>query len=545
MHKKPEATLHTCVAPIGARKTSAAGPNNICASLRLIFWAAVWFAAAELSAAAAKPNLLYILADDMGVGDVSALNPKSIWKTPHLDRLAREGMVFTDAHSSSGVCTPTRYTLLTGRHSWRSKLKRGVLNGYSPSLIEPGRLTLPGLLRSRGYATAMIGKWHLGFDWEKTGPRAEDVDYTKPLSGGPTAHGFERFLGISASLDMPPYVWIADDRVTAPPAGTVGDSPAPRLWRAGPIGGDFRMEEVQPRFTEKTISFLAERAAQRDGRPFFLYLALAGPHTPTLATKAFAGKTPTEYGDFILQIDADIGAILAALDKHRLAENTLVIFTTDNGYATAGDIPKHRDLGHDSSGGFRGTKSDVFEGGHRVPFIARWPGVTAPGSRCADVVGHLDVFATMAEVLDAKLPDNAAEDSSSLFALLRGQKAPGTRREALVHHSSEGEFAIRQGEWKLILAPGSGGWSHPTRITSPWTVAKADDLTGLPPFQLYNLANDPKETTNLAAAHPAVVQRLGQLMRETIERGRSTPGAPQKNAEGPWPQTAWMSAFAR
>jgi arylsulfatase A-like enzyme len=494
----------------------------------------------------ARPNILLILADDMGVGDVSCLNPKSIWQTPNLDRLAREGMIFTDAHSSSGVCTPTRYTLLTGRHSWRSKLKRGVLNGYGASLIEPGRLTLPGFLRSRGYATAMFGKWHLGVDWKRSGPKPEDVDYTKPFGGGPTAHGFDRFLGISASLDMPPYVWLENDRVTAAPTGTVGDSPAPKLWRAGPIGADFRMEDVQPRLVEKTLGYLAERANSGDGKPFFAYLALAAPHTPTLPTPAFEGKTPTLYGDFIQQIDADVGALLAALEKHGLAKNTLVIFTTDNGYAPAGDIPRHRDLGHDSSGGFRGTKSDAFEGGHRVPFFARWPGVTPAGSRRTDLIGQLDLFATFAELLGVELPENAAEDSSSLLALLRGQRAPATRRDSLVHHSAEGEFAIRQGKWKLILCPGSGGWSPPTRSPSPWTQAKPDSFEGLPPFQLYDLDADPAEKKNLEAQHPEIVQRLGRLMRTTIERGRSTPGTPQPyDTKTPWPQIGWMEKFSQ
>ena len=491
----------------------------------------------------AGPNLLFILADDMGIGDVSCLNPKSIWQTPNLDRLAREGRIFSDAHSSSGLCTPTRYTLLTGRHSWRGQLKKGVLQGYSPSLIEPGRLTLPGFLRAQGYTTAMFGKWHLGVDWTRNGPKPEDVDYGQPFGGGPTAHGFDRFFGIGASLDMPPYVWLQDDRVTAPPAGRVADSPAPRLWRAGPIGADFKMEDVQPRLTEKTSAYLAERAAARDGKPFFLYLAFAAPHTPTLATKAFAGKTRTPYGDFVVQLDADVGALLAALEKNGFASNTLVIFTSDNGYAPAGDIPRHRDLGHDSTGGFRGSKSDSFEGGHRIPFIARWPGMIPAGSRCAEVIGHLDVFATCAELLDAKLPDNAAEDSSSILALLRGQPVPATRRKALVHHSADGEFSIRQERWKLILAPGSGGWSPPTRNPSPWTQPKADNFDGLPPFQLYDLAADPKETTNLADRHPEIVQRLGTLMRSTIERGRSTPGAAQRKTEGPWPQIAWMKEF--
>jgi arylsulfatase A-like enzyme len=284
------------------------------------------------AAAPERPNVLLVLADDMGIGDVSHLNPASLWRTPHLDRLAREGMVFSDAHSSSGVCTPTRYTLLTGRYSWRGRLKRGVLQGYSPPLMEPGRQTLAGFLQAQGYTTALFGKWHLGLDWARSGPAPEDVDWTRPFGGGPRAHGFDRFLGISASLDMPPYVWLRDDRVTAAPAGRVGDSPAPRLWRAGPIGADFKMEEVQPRLTAETLAFLGERAAARDGRPFFALLSLASPHTPTLATGEFAGSTPTPYGDFVRQVDADFGRILVELDRLGLARNTLVVFTTDNGY---------------------------------------------------------------------------------------------------------------------------------------------------------------------------------------------------------------------
>ncbi|HEY1108481.1 MAG TPA: arylsulfatase [Opitutaceae bacterium] len=494
-----------------------------------------------------RPNILFILADDMGAGDVSALNPKSIWKTPHIDRLAREGMTFTDGHSSSGVCTPTRYTLLTGRHSWRGSLKRGVLQGYSPSLIEPGRLTLPGFLKQQGYATAMFGKWHLGVDFARTSAKAkaDQVDFSKPFGGGPLAHGFDRFLGISASLDMPPYVWLENDRVTRPPGGTVKDSPAPYLWRAGPIGEDFKMEEVHPRFTQKTVDYLGERAKAGDGKPFFLYLAYASPHTPTLPTKEFVGKTPTPYGDFVQQLDADIGRILDALDKTGLAKNTLVIFTADNGYAPAGNVPRLQQFGHDSSAGFRGTKSDAFEGGHRVPFLVRWPGVTPAGSRNATVVGHLDVFATCAELLGQRLPDNAAEDSASILALLRGGRDAAPRR-ALVHHSSDGEFAIRDGKWKLILCPGSGGWSKPTRRPSPWTQPTADSFEGLPPFQLYDMEADPAETTNLEARHPEIVQRLGRLMRSYIEKGRSTPGAAQPLlGEANWPEIAWRDKFGK
>jgi arylsulfatase A-like enzyme len=390
----------------------------------------------------------------------------------------------------------------------------------------------------------MFGKWHLGLDWARTGAKPEDVDYARPVGGGPIAHGFDRFFGISASLDMPPYVWIANDRVTAAPDRKVTDSPAPRLWRAGPIGADFKMEDVQPRLVEKTAAYLAERASARDGKPFFVYLALAAPHTPTLATKEFVGKTPTQYGDFVLQIDADVGRLLDALEQQGLAKNTLVIFTTDNGYAPAGNIPRLQNFGHDSSAGFRGAKSDVFEGGHRVPFIARWPGVTPAGTRSDALIGQLDLFATCAELFGVKLPGNVAEDSISLLALLRGQPVSSASRQSLVHHSANGDFAIREGKWKLLLCPGSGGWSPPTRSPSPWTQAKPDDFTGLPPFQLYDLDADPSEKNNLVDRHPEIVQRLGRLMRTTIERGRSTPGAIQRNAEGPWPQIAWMEKFA-
>ena len=505
--------------------------------------AALVAASALLAAAPApKPNVLFILADDMGVGDVSALNPKSAWKTPHLDRLAREGMTFTDAHSASGVCTPSRYTLVTGRYSWRSKMKRGVLQGYSPALIEPGRVTIAEFLRRQGYATAVVGKWHLGLDWAKTGPREDNVDFAQPFANGPLAHGFERFFGISASLDMPPYVWLRDDRATRVPTGTIGDSPAPKLWRGGPIADDFKMDDVQTRFTDESLAFIEQRAAARDGKPFFLYLPLAAPHTPVLPTGKFDGATKTTpYGDFVAQVDADIGRLLAALDRLGLAQNTLVIFSADNGFAPPGGLEPLQKIGHDPSAGRRGFKADVFEGGHRVPFLARWPGVAPAGARCDVTIGHLDVFATCAEILAAKIPDNGGEDSVSFLSLLRGQTTP--RAAPLVNHSADGEFAIRDGKWKLLLCPGSGGWSHPTAAPTQWLKVPKSDLSKLPPFQLYDLAADPAETKNVAAAHPEVVQRMGRAMRELIERGRSTPGVPQQNAPGPWPQTAWMEKF--
>lgn len=501
---------------------------------------------AATKAKAPLPNIVYILADDLGIGDVSCYNPKSAWQTPQLDRLAREGMTFTDAHSASSLCTPSRYALLTGRYAWRGPLKHGVTRGYSPPLLEAGRLTVPALLRAHGYHTAMFGKWHLGLDWARTGANPEAVAFTKPFGGGPTAHGFDYFFGISASLDMPPYVWLENNRAFSLPTGTIGNSPTPKLWRAGVISPNFKLEDVQPRLTEKVIAYLAEHAASRDNQPFFLYLALASPHTPILPTREFDGKTrTTPYGDFVVQVDADIGRILSALEAHGLASNSIVIVTSDNGFAPAANVPDLKPFNHDPSGGYRGFKSDLFEGGHRMPFIVRWPGVTPASVRCAETIGQFDLLATCADLLGVKLPDNAGEDSVSFLPLLRGKSNLESPRAAIVHHSENGSFAIREGHWKLLLCPGSGGWSYPTTSPSTWTQPVADKLEGLPPFQLYDLVTDPAEKNNLAARHPDVAQRLGRLLRDQIKRGRSTPGAAQPyDQETPWPQTKWMEAFA-
>jgi arylsulfatase A-like enzyme len=496
--------------------------------------------------AATPPNIVYILADDLGIGDVSCYNARSAWQTPHLDRLARDGLRFTDAHSASSLCTPARYALLTGRYAWRGRLKQGVLQGYHPPLIESGRPTVAAFLRERGYTTAVFGKWHLGLDWARTGPQLENVDFAKPFARGPLTHGFDRFLGISASLDMPPYVWLLQDRATAVPTATIGDSPVPKLWRGGPIGPDFKMEDVQPRLISTAVAYFAERAAARDGKPFFLYLPLAAPHTPILPTREFDGQTrTTSYGDFVAQVDADVGVLLAALEKHGLAQNTLVIFTSDNGFAPAADVPGHAKFNHDPSGGYRGFKSDLFEGGHRVPFIAHWPAVIKAGRTSDALVEQLDLFATCAEILGTKLPATAAEDSISFLPLLRGSPPTASTRTTLVSHSAEGRFTIRDGRWKLLLWPGSGGWSSPTPAPSVWLKTHRTDLATLPPFQLYDLAADPAETKNLAAEHRDIVQRLGLLLRADIERGRSTPGPAQPfTADPTWTQLGWFASFA-
>ncbi|MBP8257919.1 MAG: arylsulfatase, partial [Opitutaceae bacterium] len=355
---------------------------------------------AHAAAAAARPNIVVILADDLGIGDVSCYNANSTWKTPNIDRLAREGLLFADAHSASSLCTPSRYALLTGRYAWRGRLKHGVLQGYDPPLLEPDRLTIAGLLRAQGYATAAIGKWHLGLDWRRTGPRPEDVDFGASFGGGPLAHGFDRFFGISASLDMPPYVWLRGNRATEIPTHHIGDSEPPRLWRAGPIADSFRMEDVQPRLIQEAITWIGDRANAKDGRPFFLYLALAAPHTPILPSANFAGQSgTTDYGDFVTQVDADVGRVLDAISQNGLQEKTLVIFSSDNGFAPAAGLPALQRIGHDPSAAFRGYKSDLYEGGHRVPFIVRAKEVSKPGRSSAALIGQLDLFATCADLL--------------------------------------------------------------------------------------------------------------------------------------------------
>lgn len=493
---------------------------------------------------AGRPNIILIYADDLGIGDVSCYNPGSAWRTPRIDRMATEGMRFTDAHAASSLCTPSRYALLTGRYAWRGRLKQGVLHGYDSDLIEPERLTVAGFLRARGYATAMFGKWHLGLGWQRRGPQTEDVDFARPFTGGPRAHGFDHFLGISASLDMPPYVWLRDDRATVVPTARVGDSEPPRLWRAGPIGDDFRMEDVQPRLVDEAIAWIGTQAAATERRPFFLYLPLASPHTPVLPTAAFAGKTgATLYGDFVTQVDADVGRLLDAIDRHGLGPDTLVIFTSDNGFAPAADVPEHRRAGHDPSAGYRGYKSDLYEGGHRVPFIVRWPGRVRAGARHDALIGQSDLLATCADLLGARLPEDAGEDSESFLPALRDAAAPG--RATIVNHSAEGRFAIREGRWKLLLWPGSGGWSSPTPSPSRWLKVEASDLAQLPPFQLYDLAADPGEQRNLAAEHPGIVQRLARRLRDDIRRGRSTAGPPRPGStDTSWPQTSWMETLS-
>jgi arylsulfatase A len=427
------------------------------------------FAANSPQTTGGRPNILILLVDDLGIGDPGCYNPASKIRTPHIDRIAREGMRFTDVHSSSSVCSPTRYGILTGRYSWRGRLKSGVLNGYSRALIEPGRATIASILKEHGYATAGIGKWHLGFqDFEPGRSEQEQrVDYARPLRPGPLTVGFDEFFGIPASLDMPPYVFVENDRLSEMPTAKVGPSGDARyargpFWRAGAAAPSFRHADVLPRLTERAVAFLDRQAKSADRKPFFLYLALSGPHTPYLPSAKFRGQSGAgDYGDFVETIDASVGDVLAALDRNGLAQNTFLVFASDNGARwTPEEISQFDHRAHLNN---RGQKSDIYDGGHRIPCVARWPGKVRPGSTSDELGCLVDLMATCTGVAGVPLPENAAEDSFDLRPALFEQPHEPIR-EAVIHHSGSGMFAIRSREWKLVEGLGSGAFTPPTHI---------------------------------------------------------------------------------
>ena len=456
----------------------------------------------------ALPNIVLILADDMGLGDVGAYNAASKIPTPGIDTLAGAGIRFTDAHSPSAVCTPTRYALLTGRYSWRTSMKNGVLKGYSPLLIDPARSTIASMLRDRGYVTAAIGKWHLGLG------TAEVTDYSKPLSPGPNDVGFDYFFGIPASLDMPPYTYVENDRIyTSFDGDEVDDSGRRRdggggYWRAGPIARDFTFEGVLPEFTKRSVAYIRERARSDDGKPFFLYVPLNAPHTPHMPLPEFIGTSGAGYyGDFTVQVDNTVGQIMDALEETGVSEQTIFVFATDNGGRwVPEDIEK---WSHSSNLHYRGQKADVFEGGHRVPLIVSWPGHITPDTESPYITTFTDLYATFAEVAGVQPGPNDGVDSESILPVLLGQDhAP---RSPIVNHSARGMFAIRDGDWKLIEGLGSGGFTKPAVI---------EQVEGGPAGQLYNLADDPSETTNLYQERPDVVERLTTLLNEVRDADR-------------------------
>ncbi|MFW5737408.1 MAG: sulfatase family protein [Spirochaetota bacterium] len=510
----------------------------------------------------ARPNIVFFFCDDLGWGDVSCLNPESRIRTPNIDALAASGVSFTDAHAGSAVCTPSRYTLMTGRYCWRTRLKDGVNGGYSPALLTPERPTVASRLRDAGYATACIGKWHIGMDWElkpgtppETGPQQHfrsdegkldgSIDFTKPVRNGPVDVGFDYYFGISASLDMSPYVFIENDRVTEVPTGHSPKGTEELRARPGIAAQGWRHEDVLPELERRALSWIEEQAggaadpAASQQQPFFLYVPINGPHTPVVPTDEWKGRSGCGiYGDFVMQIDAVVGSIVGKLRELGIREQTAFFFSSDNGPETI-TAPYRERYGHASAWKFRGMKRDNWEGGHRIPFIASWPERVPAGVENRQFVELADFYATaleMAGAPDAPPPGGAApgedgtptpggEDSFSMLPLLLGETAPAYRTFA-VHHSSEGRWAVRRGRWKLLLHPGSGG----NEVDCP----ENDD-----PVQLYDMETDRFETTNVYADHPDVVRDLKRLCLHVIDRGRSTPGPDAQNDGGQRARTHW------
>ena len=462
----------------------------------------------------AIPNIIYILADDLGYGDISVFNQEAAWQTIHIDRLAAEGMRFTDAHTNSAVCTPTRYGVLTGRYSWRSRLKNGVLWSWDEPLIEESDMTVSKLLKRNGYSTACIGKWHLGLGWHYHAEPPDSVDFSKKVSGGPVELGFDYFYGITASLDIPPYVYIENDLPTMVPTQYTENGSNMGWWRRGLTGDDFVHEQVLPHLTRKAIEFIDNHVNTDKAKPFFLYFPLPAPHTPILPTEEFKGRSGTNpYGDFMLQVDWTVGQIIEALDRHGIKKETLVIFTSDNGCSPEAEFEELATFGHHPSYRFRGAKADIYEGGHHVPFVVSWPGKISPGTTSDQVICLTDLLATVAAITGDTLDPGDGVDSYNLLPVLLDNEGKELR-EATVHHSINGSFAIRQGKWKLELCPGSGGWSAPRPGKSPKDAA---------PVQLYDLDADIGEKNNVHDQHPEVVKRLNNLLETYKKQGRSTP----------------------
>lgn len=531
--------------------------KNIMVLLSLLIFA-IWGCSESQQQESKYPNVVVIYADDLGYGDVQSYNPANgKISTPNMDRLAEEGMRFTDAHSSSAVCSPSRCTLLTGRYHWRTRLQKGIVPVFGAPLITPDRLTVGGLAKQHGYHTACIGKWHLRWDWPipegkrdmfiPTQKKVTATDehralwqevFSQPIPGGPTTVGFDEYFGVDIP-NWPPFCFIENNRTFGIPS----EFGAGRLFgkrqasRQGPALKDWALENVLPALGDRSADFIVRMAESPD--PFLLYMPLASPHTPLSVNKEWKGKSGLSlYADLVMETDAIVGRVLDALEKSGEADNTVVIFTSDNGCAPyvgnttveeamdttfkswSWNRQRHEDMpvaameekGHYPSGPLRGYKSDVWEGGHRVPFIVRWPGKVKPGSTSSQLVHQADIMATIAEIIGASLPPDAGEDSFSLLPLLIGENK--AVRENAVSTSISGFLSLRERAWKLILGSGSCGWS-------PGSDGE--------PTQLYNLANDIGETKNLAGEIPDRVSEMKSLMEKLITDGRSTPGPKQEN----------------
>jgi len=495
--------------------------------VRTLLWLSALLACAcsSLPERPSRPlNVVVLYADDLGYGDLGCYQEGSKIPTPHLDQLAAEGMRFTDAHSSSGICTPSRYALLTGRHHWR-KFHR-IVGAFGPSVFDDARLTMPEMFRAHGYQTACIGKWHLGWDWDairREGARPvkgkgyppEAFDWNKPVPDGPLAHGFDHYFGDDVP-NFPPYAWILRDRVVGTPSVPYRAVPKPpegsHEGRPGPMVEGWRLDEVMPELTRHAVEWL--HARKDEEQPFFLYFPFTSPHAPIVPTDAWQGRSGAgPYGDFVAQSDDTVGQVLRALEEAGLAENTIVVFSADNGpehYAYA----RMQKFAHRSAGELRGLKRDVFEGGHRVPMIVRWPGVTEAGAVSDALVSQTDLMATFAGMLAHELPDDAAEDSFDQAPVLRGER-DGVRPFA-IHNTFASKWGVRRGRWLLLTQRDGYHTRVPNWLRETFAKNELDHM-------LCDLEADPGQTRNVSAQHPEVVAELRALLANVRERGHSAP----------------------
>ena len=474
-----------------------------------------------------KPNIVIILADDFGVGDIQAHYPENKIPTPYLDRLVKEGKSFTDAHSGSAVCTPTRYGLLTGRYCWRTPLQEWVLACYEPPLIKSDEPTLPAFMRQNGYTTACIGKWHLGWDWQgenksrmvevPNGLKNEQWYFDGIIPEGPTTRGFDYYFGTHVP-NFPPFTFIENDRVVTLPTDKYQyDSTEgvvmPKTFDGAPIAPGWQFDQILPTITERAVNYIHEQAGKED--PFFLYFSMTSPHEPVVPSEKFEGKSGiAPIADFVMETDWSAGQVIQALEDAGIADNTLVIFTADNGHSGYTGWDDLVAAGHYPSGLFRGHKADIWEGGHRVPFVVRWPGLVTPGSTSSQLLCLTDFFATIAELSNQEVPENAAVDSYSFLGALLNKEDP-TPRPSIVHHSVHGEFAYREGPWKLVF-------KMPTdqRATS-----RGKETI----MSLYNLDKDIAEANDVAESNPKLAAELMMALDSIVNMGRSTPGIHLQN----------------
>ena len=501
-----------------------------CLSLLLLSTTSAVSAAAQPR----QPHVVIILADDMGYGDVTALNADSRIPTPHLDKLARQSLTFTDAHAAGSYCVPSRYGLLTGRYMWRTRLgSGGNLANFAGTLIEPGRKTIANLMQDASYQTGLVGKWHQGIDWKlhdesereqiRVDPNYQNfknIDFASPALKGPRDFGFDYSFGTAGSAEMNPAAFIENNRVTVIPTMTSAQAKAQHGEWFGRddniVAADYTMDRLVPTLSNKACEFVESAVRTKPDQPFFLYYAMTTPHNPIVPHKEFMGKSKAgTYGDFVVELDYHVGKLLRKLDELGIADNTLVIFTSDNGPVNRtkgyperwvrGDTMIY---GHDSNGPCTGWKGGLEEGGHRVPFLVRWPAIIKPGETCSTTIVFNDVLPTLAEMLDVPLDSSTAEDGVSFYQALQGESRPVSFHKAIVHNHHNGTFAVRQGPFKLT-------------IRGPKTVEDVLDDSIPIAYTLYNLDQDIEENTDIAKQHPQQVQQMHALLKQYVKTGRS------------------------